>query len=284
MNERLVCFGGSCVRVIAEDQAADDLVKYVFSAIPDSSASEPHRTFIVRSESNAEKLQARCLDLPEEISGDAGSVAIFLMERVCFHLADQSAAGLLFHGACLVKNEKAIMLPARSGSGKSTLALHLAREHGWQFLTDELTLVQPGSWLCTGFTRPIHLKPAAAGLFPDLNQEDYLLVRPQSTNSSRLVTVRAAQPASEKAYPLAGVLYPHFHTGAETVLQPLSAADAALHLTTCLINARNLPGHGFAEVTQLAKSIPSWQLEYGQFEAIHDLDLRLKLTDKRKDN
>jgi hypothetical protein len=33
----------------------------------------------------------------------------------------------------------------------------------------------------------------------------------------------------------------------------------------CLINARNLPEHGFLEVTRLARTVPAFSLRYGDF-------------------
>lgn len=36
----------------------------------------------------------------------------------------------------------------------------------------------------------------------------------------------------------------------------------------CLINARNLPEHGFPNVTNLARSIPVFQMVYDDFTAV----------------
>lgn len=273
MNERLICFGGSCVRVIAEDPDSEQLSGVLFGAIAASKPVEPHRTFILSHDPSDGQYHVRCTDLPEETHGDAGTAAVFLMERVCYHLADRSQPGLMFHAACLVRGYQAWMVPARSGSGKSALALHLARERGWLFLTDELTLVQPTTWMCTGFTRPIHLKPGAASLFPDLTEDEYLEVNPRPGKPhSRLVKVQAAHPAAQDKYRLAGILVPQYKAGVEFTLTPLSGADTALHLTTCLINARNLPGHGFAENARIAQSIQAFSMTYSSFIDLPDLE------------
>ena len=36
----------------------------------------------------------------------------------------------------------------------------------------------------------------------------------------------------------------------------------------CLINARNLHEHGFPQVIELARSLPAYQLVYGDFSAV----------------
>jgi hypothetical protein len=36
----------------------------------------------------------------------------------------------------------------------------------------------------------------------------------------------------------------------------------------CLANGRNLAGHGFPEVTRIARSVPAYQLVYSRFEQL----------------
>ncbi|MFN8459220.1 MAG: hypothetical protein U0401_31985 [Anaerolineae bacterium] len=49
------------------------------------------------------------------------------------------------------------------------------------------------------------------------------------------------------------------------VLRPLSQAQAGLALMQCLLNARNLPEHGFPEVTRLIRQVPAYHLGYSHF-------------------
>jgi hypothetical protein len=273
MNERLISFGNSAVRIVYDGDACRELIDFLFGGMGTEGNADPHRTFRLSYEMKECQFQVECTDPPESSHGDAGSVGVYLMERVCYHLADRCSNGLLFHGACLAKERRAYFLPGRSGSGKSSLSLYLTRHLGYEFLTDEFTLIEPGKGLCRGLTRPIHLKAAAAKLFPELNEKDWLPIHPvEGKPCARLVGISAVKPARQVSYPLAAIIHPQYKAGETTSLQPLSAADAALHLTGCLINARNLPGHGFAELTRLVQTIPAWHLVYSSHDDLPNLD------------
>ena len=56
----------------------------------------------------------------------------------------------------------------------------------------------------------------------------------------------------------------------EFAFEPLSGAQAGLALMECLVNARNLPGHGLAEAARLARNAPAFRLRYSHFEQIGD--------------
>jgi hypothetical protein len=58
-------------------------------------------------------------------------------------------------------------------------------------------------------------------------------------------------------------------------LRPLSQAQAGLALMECLVNARNLPGHGFSEIVRLARAARAYQMSYADFAQIDDWIERL---------
>ena len=61
----------------------------------------------------------------------------------------------------------------------------------------------------------------------------------------------------------------------EFELRRLSRAQAGLELMQCLINARNLPDHGFPEVTRLARAMPAYKMTYANFAQIEPHIFRL---------
>jgi hypothetical protein len=67
------------------------------------------------------------------------------------------------------------------------------------------------------------------------------------------------------------ILFPHYQPGASLNWRPLTKAQAGLHLMECLVNARNLPDHGFAEVARMAKMAPAYRLEYSRFDQLWPL-------------
>jgi len=201
-------------------------------------------------------------------SGKIGEMALYLQERACYYLADGSRGGALFHAACLCRGSKALLLPGSSGSGKTTLAAWLAL-NGWRFGTDELTFIPAGTLECQALTRPLHLKNQVEQLFPGLVEKGAWAV-----GSGWLVPPRSlGDQAADEPPMLDQIIFPRYQPGAAGELQPLTRASAATLLTGLLINARNLPDHGFPEVLRLARTIPAFRLAYSDFEQLKRLFL-----------
>jgi len=53
------------------------------------------------------------------------------------------------------------------------------------------------------------------------------------------------------------IIFPQYLPGGDFTTRSLSKAETGLELMQCLINARNLPEHGFPEVVRLAKRVPT---------------------------
>ena len=51
-------------------------------------------------------------------------------------------------------------------------------------------------------------------------------------------------------------------------MQPLTPAQAGLRLMQCLINARNLPEHGFPEIARLSRRVPAYRMTYASFDPL----------------
>jgi hypothetical protein len=68
--------------------------------------------------------------------------------------------------------------------------------------------------------------------------------------------------------PLGLIVFPRYLPGSDLALRPLSKAQAGLALMECLVNARNLPGHGFSEIARLARRAPAYKLNYADFDQI----------------
>jgi hypothetical protein len=51
-------------------------------------------------------------------------------------------------------------------------------------------------------------------------------------------------------------------------IEPLSAAQTALELMACNVNARNLPDHGFGIVTSFSRDVPAMLVRYGSFDQL----------------
>ena len=181
----------------------------------------------------------------------------------------------MFHAAGLAWHNKGLMLPGKIGAGKSTLSAWLSTQ-GFDYLTDELVFIAAGSDVMQPFPRPLNLKrPARPVLqgwldFSDRDQLDpaggaHILTSPQID----LAPPTLLYPANTISQPaLKAIIFPHYRPAAEFEMQPLSKAQAGLELMQCLVNARNLPEHGFPEIARLARRLPAYHLRYSSFAQI----------------
>ncbi len=75
----------------------------------------------------------------------------------CNRLATTEPAGTVrIHGGVVSKNDKAVVLCGESGAGKSTLTAALV-QHGWLYLTDEVAVIDPATWLVTPYPKWVDL-------------------------------------------------------------------------------------------------------------------------------
>lgn len=75
---------------------------------------------------------------------------------------------LQIHAASLMRDGKGVVLAGASGFGKSTLAAGLL-SRGWDYLSDELGLIDPQTLWVHGFPKALRIKRGAFKLIEDLN-------------------------------------------------------------------------------------------------------------------
>lgn len=202
-------------------------------------------------------------------AGSAGEVARALLGETQRCLAEGNRSGLLLHAACVSKEGRGVILPGQSGAGKTTLAAWLST-HGFEYLSDELVFVRTGSRRVEGFLRPLDVKAEGRRVLApviDFEATDAVLPAPDGflVFPRRLAAVGA--PAEADACVL---IFPSYSPGVATRIEPISQARAAMLLMGCLINARNLPGHGLEEVARLARALPAYSLTYDDLGGIAD--------------
>lgn len=187
---------------------------------------------------------------------DAGDAAVALQDVTSEALAGACRNGLVLHAAAVAKGQLAVVLPGKTGAGKTTLTAHLVRR-GFRYLTDEMTYLPFDSSLVGGFPRPLGLKVSGRGLVDTERWE----VLPGS--STTLVLPEPAPPAGTPETGLGVIVFPRFAAGAAVSAVRLTAAATAMRLMGNLLNARNLDGHGFPEVTAAARRTSGFDLTFG---------------------
>jgi hypothetical protein len=271
-HRRLVSFAGSAVAVEYSGARTAAIVDFLYRYIPASSDVPPHVIYRVTSDARSGALHLY-RDGTLIYKGDSEAVlAELLMGDANYHLADRSRGGLLFHAAGLVWQGKGIILPGKIGAGKTTLTAWLLAQ-GLDYLTDELVFVPHGADTIQTLTRPLNVKKSSRAALQTALPFDLKAqaTRILSTPRSDLIPPDLLRPVQLSKPPLGLMIFPRYLPNSEFSLRPLSKAQAGLALMECLINARNLPDHGFSEIIRLAQAAPAYQLSYANFDQIGDL-------------
>jgi hypothetical protein len=268
METRLITFAGNSVAVEYSGPRPARIVDFLYRDVSADSTIPPHVTYRLMPGDEPGRLVLYRGDTLIYEGDSEATLAELLLGDTCYHLADQSRGGLLFHAAGLARAGKGLLLPGGVGAGKSTLAAWLAAR-GFDYLTDELVFVPQGADTMQTFTRPLNLKnPARAVL---RNQVDFegqaadILSSPQAD----LVSLTVLRPGNAPGEPpVSLIIFPRYRPGSDFILRPLSRAQAGLALMECLVNARNLPEHGFPQIARLARLAPAYKLTYAHFQQI----------------
>jgi hypothetical protein len=268
MPTRLINFAGSTVAIEYDGAQAAHIIEFLYGHVPHAGAAAPHVTYRLLSGGASGGM---VLYRGERLLYDgrsAADVANLLLGDTCHELADQSRGGLLFHAAALARRGKGLILPGMIGAGKSTLAAWLLAR-GLDYLTDELVFVPPGAGRFQAFTRPLNLKPPARTILQlqfDLEGQSGQVF---SGSHFDLIPPTLINPCSQVSEPDVDlILFPQYLPESAFDLQRLSKAQAGLELMQCVVNARNLPDHGFSEITRLARKAPAYQMCYAGFDQI----------------
>ena len=171
-------------------------------------------------------------------------------------------SGVALHAGAVSLGGKGILLPGPTGTGKSSLTAWLAKK-GFGYLTDECVVLHHEVPAFSALARPLVLKSGAiASVLGEAGDQRTVL-----SGSNAIVWPENIAPTHEP-YSGALIVFPLFEQGTEPCLEPLSAAETALELMACNVNARNLRDHGFGTVTGLAEKVPAFVLRYGSFDQL----------------
>lgn len=269
-DQRLVRYAGSTVALEFNDPCAAEIIEQIVYPFEGVGPDEPQA--ILRLEIHPEQAKPYTVSQDGVLNCETenrANVAEWLLSCLCHELAVHSGGGLLFHAAGLAYQGRGILLPGGIGAGKSTFTAWLVAQ-GCDYLSDELVYIPWETDLLHAFPRPLHLKKPSRPVlshFLDYQHPRHVL----SGNSSDLVHPALLNPRGlYSSPPLCLVLFPRYQPQIEAQWQPLTPAQTGLDLMQSLVNARNLPDHGFSEVARLARSVQAVRIVYAQFEQIQD--------------
>ena len=275
-GKRLFRFAGGSVAVEAREAAAEAIAAYLCARLPGGAeqAGEPAVLLSLSHDAKSGRFQLLRGGQLVAGGGNAGWLAEQLLRNICTGLADQAAGAMVFHAAALCRQGVSVLVPGGSGAGKSTLAFWLARQ-GWEYLTDELAAVTPGSHALAGLCRPLGLKQSSLPPLASWFDFEAAAAGVMRTPHGVMVSPDLLPEAEGPTGPPVRILFPGYRRKGAFALQPITPARAAMSLMGCLINARNLPGDGLPAVVRLAAAVPAYRLRYGGFDQLGAAGLKL---------
>ncbi len=267
---RRVCFAGSSVQIDYDSEVGERIVEFLYADVSDKADVEPHVSLRIstRSDDEPASLSVFLGDKRLYHGTSVGALANRLVGETIYHIADKSDGGLVLHAAAVSRDGVGMMLPGQTGAGKTTLSAWLIHS-GMNYLTDELVYVAQGSSALHAFTRPLNIKLGSLDVIGERFSLDTDSDEMLACSYATLVPHRLINPEHRQEVPrLRVVIFPQFRCEGEFSLQRLSKAQTGMRLMECLVNARNLPGHGFGEVTRLARSVRAYALHYSSFNQL----------------
>jgi len=264
----VIQFAQNAVAVEADGALAHDIVRFLFKYLPPAPSAVPHVTFRLTPAEAGEGLYLTEGEHPLCDAAPAGVAAEILLGQAAYQLIVDSRSGLAFHAAAVSWRGQGVLLPGAISAGKSTLTAWLLTQ-GFHYLTDELVFCLPQTQSLQAFTRPLNLRSAARPALQRFLDLARPIERGLSHPTGELIPpeVFSPLPVLNEA-PLRLIFFPTYQPGSELRLERLSKAQTGSALMQCLVNARNLPGHGFPYIAQLAQSVPAYRMVYSDFEQL----------------
>jgi HprK-related kinase A len=204
------------------------------------------------------------LPLPADLAG-----ALFEW-TINFCVARDAHRFATMHAAVVERDGRALMISGESGAGKSTLCAALVVD-GWRLLSDEFALVDPETGMLSPLPRPVSLKNASIEIIRSRGCN--LVFGPEGIDieHARFAHMKppaaSVQRASEAAAPSI-VIFPKWRSGAPTVLTRVRMAQVLLRLADQSFNYNYLGVRGFEAITNLARRVEGYELEYSDLDDV----------------
>ena len=197
-----------------------------------------------------------------------------LMDHIRLSCYENVRDYLLFHSGAVVKNGRAILLPAPSESGKTTLTLGLMN-YGYRYLTDEVGAIQRETLKAVPYQRPIYLHTWSRPLSKEVGKS-YRSYRFRSDDIrwarwQYIVPQDGAVIPRDSRWKVDWIIFPRYVSKSKTVLKPLGIAQAVVSLMQNVWNRKLFPDGGLKVCIELARRARCYTLEMGNLDRACEL-------------
>ncbi len=271
MSSKAITFNGHKIVIDYAAEEVDPLLDFLFGDLNRETVATEDAGFTIDQTSQNSKWTLTRNETTLFQGGDLNGLGNILSGEVLFNLIENNQQGMAIH-AGLVSNEKgSLLLPADSGSGKSSVTTWLLTR-GWNYHTDELVMIDLDSDKINAFTRPLNIKAAGLDTIGKIFDLEKHKEQIRSSNMVTMIPHRLVNPTYKTKIPeLRAVVFPKYSTDTEPGIQKISGAEAGLEMMRSNVIARNLPGHGFANVIRLVRNLPAYRLHYQHFDNLQQL-------------
>lgn len=258
-------FGRQAFEIDCNNEDAYRLADFLFVDLPGAEEADDTRRYHILSVGIRPMLSLWDCDKQLYFGASRYQLAYILMNEVIFHCIKTNTRHHALHAGAVRRGDRCVILPGKSGNGKSTLTAWLVA-NGWQYLTDELVfLANDGS--VSPWTRPINLKVNEKHKSWLLHGTDSGSI--VSADNGSMIPHRLINAAFSVGHPrVTDIIYPEFREGVEGCFKEVSPAKCALYLMQSHVNARNLDGHGIADISSIVRRCRSYRLIYDNFAAL----------------
>ena len=200
--------------------------------------------------------------------GEASSVA-WAIEVLLQHVYEEAVRRTRrfrgVHAAAASWRGRGLLLTAPMDSGKTTLVTGLVRA-GFDYLTDEVALIEVDTGLLHPFPKALTLEPPSIALMPDLER----LIPPEFAWPQRLryhFNPEEIRPGSVgRPCPVSHVIAPRYVSGGATALREMTRAEAVVVLAENALNLPSFGGTGFRALASLSRGARCFWLTIGDLE------------------
>jgi hypothetical protein len=183
-------------------------------------------------------------------------VVPYVVAQVSRLAFDMSRGRVALHGASASHFGRAVAIVGESEAGKSTLVTWLAHR-GWQFLSDEVAVIDPVSMIVRPFWRPIGVRRPGP-----LDQ----LVGGHADGRSDILVPPSSIGDLGQAADLAAIVVPVVLEQSGARLRGMSGASALVALALNCPDLARVGLDAFERLTHLVGHVRTFALEYGDLD------------------
>jgi len=182
--------------------------------------------------------------------------------EICLEVVRRERKHLLIHAGAAGRGGRGCLFPGEAGSGKTTLIASLVAR-GFACFSDDKAAVDLETLDLVPFAWPLRIKAGAAG--PPVPVEGRLRegwYGPDPGAYPARYLIPKEEWIGRMPLPVDFLVFPHYRPGANTRMESMPGARAALELARHSFNFLELDGRGFDAVTGLASRARAYRLMY----------------------